>query len=468
MIGKKKGFQIPHVFVILFSMILIATAMTYFVPAGTFVRLKNAAGNTMVDPKSFAYVAQHPISFLEIPMYIAKSLVSSSTIIWMLVTGTGAAEVALATGAFDVGIKIMINKFKNQQMLLLIGTIILFGIYGMRQNPVGMVGFVPILILFCRLCGFDAMVAVSIIVAAAGCCQSIGPVAPATTMVAQSIAELPIFSGIGYRLLVCAAFLFVTGIYIVRYAKKVQAHPELSLVRDMEDDWKKNHKEEADIAEVPRMTGYQKMVVVAFISLTALQVYGGIFWQWKNVETSAQFILMAVICGLVGHLSPSQIARSFSKGAEKMMVAGLMIGIATSIAKILADGKIIDTIVLSIASVLSYAPNFLQGPIMFVANVLINIFIPSGSGQAATVMPLFIPVADIIGMTRQTCVLAFNCGDGLGNYFLPQSSALMANLMVAGISYSTWMKFFGKLFGLWFLLACIACSLAQVFHYGPF
>ena len=465
---KKKGFQIPHVFVILFLMILIATAMTYVVPAGMFVRIKNAAGNIMVDPNSFHYVTQHPINFLSIPMYIAKSLISSSTIIWMLVTGTGAAEVALATGAFDAGIKIMIHKFKNRQMLLLVGTIILFGVYGMRQNPVGMVGFVPILTLFCRLCGFDAMVAVAIIIAAAGCCQSIGPVAPATTMVAQSIAELPIFSGIGYRFLVCAVFLLATGIYIVRYAKKVQAHPEESLVRDMEEAWKKNHQNETDFSVAPQITIWQKLVIIAFIALTILQVYGGIFWGWKNVETSAQFILMAIVCGLVGRLSPSEIARSFSRGAEKMMVAGLMIGIATSIAKILTDGKIIDTIVLAIASVLSYAPAFLQGPIMFIANVLINIFIPSGSGQAATVMPLFIPVADIIGMTRQTCVLAFNCGDGLGNYFLPQSSALMANLMVAGISYGTWMKFFGKLFGVWFVLACVACSLAQIFHYGPF
>lgn len=274
---KKKGIRIPHVFVILFTMILIATAMTYFVPAGTFVRIKNAAGNTMVDPNSFHYVAQHPINFLSIPMYIAKSLISSSTIIWMLVTGTGAAEVALATGAFDAGIKIMIHKFKNRQMLLLVGTIILFGVYGMRQNPVGMVGFVPILTLFCRLCGFDAMVAVSIIIAAAGCCQSIGPVAPATTMVAQSIAELPIFSGIGYRLLVCAVFLFATGVYIVRYAKKVQAHPEESLVRDMEEDWKKNHQDEADFSVAPAITIWQRLVIIAFIGLTILQVYGGIF-----------------------------------------------------------------------------------------------------------------------------------------------------------------------------------------------
>lgn len=125
-------------------------------------------------------------------------------------------------------------------------------------------------------------------------------------------------------------------------------------------------------------------------------------------------------------LKPSEIARTFGKGASKMMVAAIMIGIATSISTILKDGKIIDTIVRAIAGCLMACPAFLQGPLMFLANMAINFFIPSGSGQAAAVMPLMTPVADLIGMTRQTSVLAFNLGDGLCNYILPHSSALMA------------------------------------------
>ena len=167
-------------------------------------------------------------------------------------------------------------------------------------------------------------------------------------------------------------------------------------------------------------------------------------------------------------MMPSEIARHFSKGAAKMMTAAIMIGIATAISKVLSDGKIIDTIVRAIANVLMACPAFIQGPMMFIANVLINVFIPSGSGQAAAVMPLMVPVADLIGMTRQTVVLAFNFGDGLGNYIIPMSSALMANLMAAGVSYGAWMKFMKKVFASWVVLACIAMIVAQMIHYGPF
>ena len=135
---------------------------------------------------------------------------------------------------------------------------------------------------------------------------------------------------------------------------------------------------------------------------------------------------------------------------------------------ILKDGKIIDTIVRAIAGCLMACPAFLQGPLMFLANMAINFFIPSGSGQAAAVMPLMTPVADLIGMTRQTSVLAFNLGDGLCNYILPHSSALMANLMAAGIGYDKWMKFMGRIFLVWILLSCLAMAAAQWMNYGPF
>lgn len=466
---KSKEFKVPHVFVLLFIMIIVAVIMTYFVPAGQFARIKSATGGTMVDPNSFKYVAQNPVSFWAIPDFIVNALVASSATIWMTVMSAASAEVALATGAFDVGIKIMINKFKKNQLTLLLGTIILFGIYGCRQNPVSMVGFVPVLVLFCRMCGYDALTGVAIIVVGAGCCQGVGPVAPATTMVAQSIAELPIFSGIGFRLATCAVLLTVSAVYILRYAKKVQNDPSASIVADLEMQWRKETTAlEMSGEETPTITVSQILVIISFLACVLVQVYGGIKLGWGNRQTAAQFIYMALICGFCGKMSPTEIAKAFGKGASKMMVAGLMIGIASSISRILAAGKIIDTIVLGIATTLNYAPLLLQAPIMFIANIIINVFMPSGSGQAAAVMPLFIPVSDLIGMTRQTCVFAFNLGDGLGNYVLPHSSALMANLMVAGISYGRWIKFFKNLFGIWCVISIVACMIAQFIGYGPF
>ena len=438
--SQKKKFQIPHVFVILVMIVIFATAMTYIIPAGEFARVKNeATGKMIVDATSFTWVEQCPVSFFKIPNYIVKALAGSS-LIWMTIFSAASIEVILATGAFDAAINIMIHKYKSSEKLLLIGTIIVFGIYGMRQNPVSMIGFIPVLVLFCRMCGYDALVAVAIVVLAAGGSQSIGPVAPATTAIAQGFADLPIFSGIGYRLVLCAVFLALNAYFIVTYAMKVKKDPKNSLVYDLEENARKQGLD-TSVDKKATITVRQILVLIVFFASVLVQVYG---------------------------MMPSEIARHFSKGAAKMMTAAIMIGIATAISSVLSDGKIIDTIVRAIANVLMACPAFIQGPMMFIANVLINVFIPSGSGQAAAVMPLMVPVADLIGMTRQTVVLAFNFGDGLGNYIIPMSSALMANLMAAGVSYGTWMKFMKKVFASWVVLACIAMIVAQMIHYGPF
>lgn len=447
--SQKKKFQIPHVFVILVMIVIFATAMTYIIPAGEFARVKNeATGKMIVDATSFTWVEQCPVSFFKIPNYIVKALAGSS-LIWMTIFSAASIEVILATGAFDAAINIMIHKYKSSEKLLLIGTIIVFGIYGMRQNPVSMIGFIPVLVLFCRMCGYDALVAVAIVVLAAGGSQSIGPVAPATTAIAQGFADLPIFSGIGYRLVLCAVFLALNAYFIVTYAMKVKKDPKNSLVYDLEENARKQGLD-TSVDKKATITVRQILVLIVFFASVLVQVYGGIKLGWGNTETAVAFVWLAVAGGIVGGMMPSEIARHFSKGAAKMMTAAIMIGIATAISKVLSDGKIIDTIVRAIA------------------NVLINVFIPSGSGQAAAVMPLMVPVADLIGMTRQTVVLAFNFGDGLGNYIIPMSSALMANLMAAGVSYGTWMKFMKKVFASWVVLACIAMIVAQMIHYGPF
>ena len=465
--SQKKKFQIPHVFVILVMIVIFATAMTYIIPAGEFARVKNeATGKMIVDATSFTWVEQCPVSFFKIPNYIVKALAGSS-LIWMTIFSAASIEVILATGAFDAAINIMIHKYKSSEKLLLIGTIIVFGIYGMRQNPVSMIGFIPVLVLFCRMCGYDALVAVAIVVLAAGGSQSIGPVAPATTAIAQGFADLPIFSGIGYRLVLCAVFLALNAYFIVTYAMKVKKDPKNSLVYDLEENARKQGLD-TSVDKKATITVRQILVLIVFFASVLVQVYGGIKLGWGNTETAVAFVWLAVAGGIVGGMMTSEIARHFSKCAANMMTAAIMIGIATAISKVLSDGKIIDTIVRAIANVLMACPAFIQGPMMFIANTLINVFIPSGSGQAAAVMPLMVPVADLIGMTRQTVVLAFNFGDGLGNYIIPMSSALMANLMAAGVSYGTWMKFMKKVFASWVVLACIAMIVAQMIHYGPF
>ena len=440
--------------------VIFATAMTYIIPAGEFARVKNeATGKMIVDATSFTWVEQCPVSFFKIPNYIVKALAGSS-LIWMTIFSAASIEVILATGAFDAAINIMIHKYKSSEKLLLIGTIIVFGIYGMRQNPVSMIGFIPVLVLFCRMCGYDALVAVAIVVLAAGGSQSIGPVAPATTAIAQGFADLPIFSGIGYRLVLCAVFLALNAYFIVTYAMKVKKDPKNSLVYDLEENARKQGLD-TSVDKKATITVRQILVLIVFFASVLVQVYGGIKLGWGNTETAVAFVWLAVAGGIVGGMMPSEIARHFSKGAAKMMTAAIMIGIATAISKVLSDGKIIDTIVRAIANVLMACPAFIQGPMMFIANVLINVFIPSGSGQAVAVMPLMVPVADLAGITRQVAVQAFQFGDGFSNCLFPTAGTLMGSLAIAKTDWTKYAKWLMPLLGCQVILSFASLTILQ-------
>ena len=168
--------------------------------------------------------------------------------------------------------------------------------------------------------------------------------------------------------------------------------------------------------------------------------------------------------GLLDQKTPSAIAKGLVAGCKTMLGAALIIGLARAIALILTAGGIIDTIVHTLAGVLDVVPAFLQAPVMFLINIVINIFITSGSGQAAVVMPLFLPVADLVGMTRQTAILAFNFGDGFCNYVLPTSTALMGLIGAANVPYDRWMKFMWKMFLIWVVTGCVLVSIAQFIH----
>ena len=157
-------------------------------------------------------------------------------------------------------------------------------------------------------------------------------------------------------------------------------------------------------------------------------------------------------------------AKKAFKMPHTLVIIFTIILVAVLLTWIIPAGGIIDTIVYALAGVLNVVPSFLQAPVMFILNIVINIFITSGSGQAAVVMPLFLPVADLVGMTRQTAILAFNFGDGFCNYILPTSTALMGLIGAANVPYDKWMKFMWKLFLIWVVTGCILVSIAQAIH----
>ena len=219
---------------------------------------------------------------------------------------------------------------------------------------------------------------------------------------------------------------------------------------------------------MPEIEKRHYLVLTIVVLLFGVLIYGGTAWHWGLNQSAVLFIWMAILSGLAYGFSPSTIAKEFVSGAKGLIFGALIIGIARTISIILTDGKILDTSVYYLGNMLASLPHSFQSTGMFLMQLFINGLVTSGSGQAAVTMPIMLPVADMIGMTRQTAVLAFNFGDGLSNYVLPTSSALMGFLAIANVSYESWMRYMGKLFLLWLVTGSLLITIANWIGYGPF
>ena len=462
----KKKFVFPNTYVIIILMMIVAVLLTWIIPSGEFERVKDEVSKqSIIIPGTFKYIENNPISFLQIPVYIMKGLAKASDIVFLVIIVGGAFNIIIETGMFQSFAGRLTKVFSNKEVLIIPAFSTIFALACTTMGVNTFIGFAPIAVIIARSIGYDAIVGVSMVALGGAIGFSTGTFNPFTTGVAQSIAGLPIFSGLGYRFICLVVFLIVTNIYIIWYAKKVKANPEASVVYEMEQE---NKKLEVSEKQHDKIEGKHYLVLLVVIACFVLLVYGSQNWKWKLQENAAMFIWMGVLSGLAYGFGPSKIAEEFTKGAKKLVYGALMIGMANGISLILTDGKILDTTVQYLGGLLVALPSYAQAAGMFLMQLLINGLITSGSGQAAATMPIMLPVADIIGMTKQTAVLAFNFGDGLSNYILPTSSALMGFIAMVGISYSNWIKFMWRLFLIWTVVGAVLVIVANSINYGPF
>ena len=462
----KKKFVFPNTYVIIILMMIVAVLLTWIIPSGEFERVKDEVSKqSIIIPGFFKYIENNPISFLQIPVYIMKGLAKASDIVFLVIIVGGAFNIIIETGMFQSFAGRLTKVFSNKEVLIIPAFSTIFALACTTMGVNTFIGFAPIAVIIARSIGYDAIVGVSMVALGGAIGFSTGTFNPFTTGVAQSIAGLPIFSGVGYRFICLVVFLIVTNIYIIWYAKKVKANPEASVVYEKEQE---NKKVEVSEKQHDKIEGRHYLVLLIVIACFVLLVYGSQNWKWKLQENAAMFLWMGVLSGFAYGFGPSKIAEEFTKGAKKLVYGALMIGMANGISLILADGKILDTTVQYLGGLLVVLPSHAQAAGMFLMQLLINGLITSGSGQAAATMPIMLPVADIIGMTKQTAVLAFNFGDGLSNYILPTSSALMGFIAMVGISYSNWMKFMWKLFLIWTVVGTVLVIVANSINYGPF
>ena len=464
-VKAKKPFKMPHTFVIVFSIILLAVIFTWIIPAGQYVRIANPHGIKVVDPSQFKYLAGSPVNPLMIPMYIVQAFVKTIDILLVILFSGGAFHILTETGALQAIIAKMGKRFSEKLYLFISILTLVFALICTTQAVNTFIAFAPVMVMLSMAMGLDSITGAAIILLGGAVGFSTGTLNISTTVVAQQIAELPLFSGLGYRSFCFVVYYIITNIYLIRYAIKIKKHPELSPMYDL--DQQSDLKGKADLNSFGEMNLRKALIFLSLIVSMGAIVYGCIMLKWNMPETSAMFLALAMVVGAIAGYSPSKISTLFLEGCKKMLAAAIIIALARAISQIMAAGNIIDTVVHFFAGGLSIVPSYLQGPAMLLANTIINVFLTSGSGQATAVMPIMTPLADLVGMTRQTAVLAFNFGDGFCNYILPTSTALMGIISASNIPYDRWMRFMWRLFLIWFVVGAILIMIAQFIHLGP-
>ena len=461
---EKKPFKMPHSMVIMVIIIFAATVLTWLVPAGEFNRIENAQGVSVVDPNSFHWLERSSVNFLLIPYYIILSLKSKANLMYVTMFAGAAFHMIAKSGALQVAVGGVSKRIQNRSYIFIPVMTTLFAVICSTQAVNHFIAFSPLMVVIALAMGYDSITGVAIILLGGAIGFSTAGLNINTAILAQQISEGPLYSGLPYRAVCFVVYLVVTNIYLVRYVMRITKDPTASYVYDIDQ---KREEKKADFDSFGTMDWRKGAILISLVATLVGIIVGNMGFGWDLEEDAAWFLACGVIMGFILGLTPSEIASEMIKGCKSMLGAAMLIGVAGAIANIMDAGKITDTIVWAAGQALSFAPDILMGPAMFLVNILVAMVIVSGSGMATATMPIMSPLADILGVTRQTAVLSFTFADGFCNYILPHSSALMGILGAGDVPYDRWMKFMGKLFIIWVITGCILVAIAQMMKYGP-
>ena len=438
---KKKGIQMPHTYIILFLIVLVVCLLTYVIPAGQFERQEDASGRMLIVPGTYTQVESSPVSPLEIPMAFVRTLGSSSVneIIFFIFIIGGAFELIMQTGMITAFCAKLGKMFAGKEKLLIPIFITAFAVGGFTMGmSVEVLVFVPIGIAVAKAVGYDTITGTAMIAMGSIVGFTAGIYNPFNVGVAQSIAGVtPMFSGAWYRWIILVAFIVVTSLYIIHYAEKVKKNPSKNLMGN-ED----SNLEDVDVSAI-EVTGRHKLILLAVVIALAVLIYGVAYLGWFITEMATLYV----------------------QGMANITFGAMIVGVAGTINTVMVDGMIIDTIINALANAIVALPSSVKIIGMFLVQNIINLPINSGTGQAAATMPIMAPVGDLVGLTRQSTVLAFQLGDGLTNAIYPTSSTMLGFLAASKIPYSVWLKYVIKLVILLSLVSMAFLALAVVIGY---
>ena len=430
--------RLPDTILLLMFILLFFCVLTWVIPAGAFERT-TVNGRELVVPGSFRWVEPNPAGFFDFILAPIKGFIASAQVIVFIFFVAGSFGIINETGAISAGLKSMVrsNQSPARKHWVIPILVTLFSVagatFGMSEE---VLVFIMITLPMAYSLGYDSFLGMSIPFLGAGAGFAGAFLNPFTVGIAQGIAELPPFSGWEYRLIVWSLFTLVTIVYLSWYAKKLDKNPEIS--PNFEED-KVSPYQNSDSEEV-NFSNAQKLIVIVFLAGLAVLVLGVNQWDWYINEISGLFLILGLISAIVSRMRSQIAIDAFIKSSAEMLKVCFVIAIAKGVIIVASDGLIIDTLLQYASRAVDGYPKTVSIQLMLYVQTFLNFFLPSGSGQAALTMPIMAPLSDIIGISRQTAVLAFQLGDGLSNMIIPTSGITMGVLTLSNISYPKWIK----------------------------
>jgi uncharacterized ion transporter superfamily protein YfcC len=456
-----KKLKVPHTLVLLYGMIVLAYLLTLVLPAGQFQTEVTEHGHEVVVPGTYAVIADtEPLSPIALLTVIPRGLESAQGIIFFVFIIGGALAVLRATGALDAALARILNRFGGQPALLILMGMLAFAV---GSSTIGMaeeyIPLVAILITLCVGMRMDTVAAIGIMVVGYGIGYGTAVMNPFTVLVAQEVAGLSPVSGLAFRLAMFLPFFAVGYIHVLRYAKKIRNDPGQSLVADIAE------AQPPDSPTSGTISGRQKAVLALTLLTLVIVIWGIKVHQWYFVELGAAFFALALATGLIYRMALDDMAHNFIAGAGELVGTALMIGFARAIEITLSDGQVLHTIVNGLSQPLVAVGAELSAIGMLFIQSILNFFIPSGSGQAYVTMPIMAPISDIVGVSRQVAVLAYQMGDGFMNMVVPTNAVLMGILGICKIPYDRWFRFIWPLILQLLVMGSITMAIAAFIGY---
>lgn len=434
-------FKIPHTFVIIYALIILAAIATWWIPGGHFQREtieKDGFTREVLIKDSFQFQKSKPQFFaiFEAPL---KGIIRMADIIGFIFIVGGAFYIFQKTGAITSAIGRIVQIMKGHEKWIIVIVMSLFSFFGaffgMCEEAMP---FVLIFVPLSLALGYDSITGLCFSFLAAGVGFATAFFNPFTVQIAQKLSEIPPVSGWEYRVVIWIMVTLFTILWVIRYAEKVKKNPQQSITYEI--DQQKRMKMETEKKEIGDFNWRHALVLVIVATGIAVLFYGVIRLHWYITELAALFLALGILAGLIGKLSLNGIAEGFIDGAKDIASAALIVGFAAGIIIILEDGNIMDTILFSFSEITGESSPLFSAYLMYFVQMFINFFIPSGTTKAALTMPLFAPLADLSGITRQTAVLAYQFGDGFTNMIIPTSGVTVGTLAMAKVPFEKWFR----------------------------